>query len=162
MPGNNQGRFSFNTKGGRCTKCDGTGTVKLEMNFLPDVEVTCDECGGKRYNAETLEVKYKGKSIADVLDMTVSEALDFFEHLPRIQRKLKTLEAVGLGYIRLGQPSTTLSGGEAQRVKLSKELSRPGTGDTLYILDEPTTGMHFEDIRHLLTVLRALVKKGNT
>ena len=162
MRGYDKGRFSFNTKGGRCTKCDGTGTVKLEMNFLPDVEVTCDECDGQRYNEETLEVKYKGKSIADVLDMTVSEALDFFEHLPRIQRKLKTLDAVGLGYIRLGQQSTTLSGGEAQRVKLSKELSRPGTGDTLYILDEPTTGMHFEDIRHLLTVLRALVKKGNT
>jgi excinuclease ABC subunit A len=136
--------------------------VKLEMNFLPDVEVTCDECHGQRYNAETLEVKYKGKSMADVLAMTVSEALDFFENMPRIMRKLKTLDAVGLGYITLGQQSTTLSGGEAQRVKLSKELSRPGTGDTLYILDEPTTGMHFEDIRHLLNVLRALVKTGNT
>ena len=160
--GYTKSRFSFNTKGGRCQKCGGTGTVKLEMNFLPDVEVTCDECHGQRYNEETLEVKYKGQSIADVLAMTVSEALDFFENLPRIMRKLKTLDAVGLGYITLGQQSTTLSGGEAQRVKLSKELSRPGTGDTLYILDEPTTGMHFEDIRHLLNVLRALVKKGNT
>ncbi|HHP7237656.1 excinuclease ABC subunit UvrA [Longibacter sp.] len=160
--GYEKGRFSFNTKGGRCKKCDGTGTVKLEMNFLPDVEVTCDECGGKRYNEETLQVRFKGKSIADVLAMTVSEALEFFENQPRIMRKLRTLDAVGLGYITLGQQSTTLSGGEAQRVKLSKELSRPGTGDTLYILDEPTTGMHFEDIRHLLNVLRALVKKGNT
>ena len=160
--GYDKGRFSFNTKGGRCKKCDGTGHVKLEMNFLPDVEVTCDECGGKRYNPETLQVRYRGKSIADVLSMTVSEALEFFENQPRIMRKLRTLDAVGLGYITLGQQSTTLSGGEAQRVKLSKELSRPGTGDTLYILDEPTTGMHFEDIRHLLNVLRALVKKGNT
>jgi len=160
--GYEKGRFSFNTKGGRCKKCDGTGHVKLEMNFLPDVEVTCDECGGKRYNEETLQVRFKGKSIADVLAMTVSEALEFFENQPRIMRKLRTLDAVGLGYITLGQQSTTLSGGEAQRVKLSKELSRPGTGDTLYILDEPTTGMHFEDIRHLLNVLRALVKKGNT
>ena len=155
-------RFSFNTKGGRCKKCGGTGHVKLEMNFLPDVEVTCDECGGDRYNEETLEVEYKDKNIAEVLDMTVAEALEFFENQPRIMRKLKTLDAVGLGYITLGQQSTTLSGGEAQRVKLSKELSRPGTGDTLYILDEPTTGMHFEDIRHLLNVLRALVDKGNT
>lgn len=136
--------------------------MKLEMNFLPDVEVTCDECGGDRYNEETLEVEYKDKNIAEVLDMTVAEALEFFENQPRIMRKLKTLDAVGLGYITLGQQSTTLSGGEAQRVKLSKELSRPGTGDTLYILDEPTTGMHFEDIRHLLNVLRALVDKGNT
>ena len=160
--GYEKGRFSFNTKGGRCKKCDGTGTVKLEMNFLPDVEVTCDECNGQRYNEETLQVRFKGKSIADVLAMTVTEALEFFENQPRIMRKLKTLDAVGLGYITLGQQSTTLSGGEAQRVKLSKELSRPGTGDTLYILDEPTTGMHFEDIRHLLNVLRALVKKGNT
>ena len=160
--GYEKGRFSFNTKGGRCKKCDGTGTVKLEMNFLPDVKVTCDECNGQRYNEETLQVRFKGKSIADVLAMTVTEALEFFENQPRIMRKLKTLDAVGLGYITLGQQSTTLSGGEAQRVKLSKELSRPGTGDTLYILDEPTTGMHFEDIRHLLNVLRALVKKGNT
>ena len=160
--GYGKSRFSFNTKGGRCKKCGGTGTVTLEMNFLPDVKVTCDECNGQRYNEETLEVRYKGHSMADVLDLTVTEALDVFENLPRIQRKLRTLEAVGLGYIRLGQQSTTLSGGEAQRVKLSKELSRPGTGDTLYILDEPTTGMHFEDIRHLLNVLRALVGNGNT
>jgi excinuclease ABC subunit A len=132
------------------------------MNFLPDVDVTCDACGGQRYDEETLQVRYKQKSIADVLAMTVAEALDFFENQPRILRKLKTLDAVGLGYLTLGQQSTTLSGGEAQRVKLSKELSRPGTGDTLYILDEPTTGMHFEDIRHLLNVLRALVDKGNT
>jgi excinuclease ABC subunit A len=156
------GRFSFNVKGGRCETCKGAGIVKLEMNFLPDVYVACDTCKGRRYNAETIEVLYKGKSIADVLEMPVSEALTFFEHVPRIERKLRTLESVGLGYIRLGQQATTLSGGEAQRVKLAKELSRPGTGSTLYILDEPTTGLHFEDIRHLLNVLRALVKKGNT
>ena len=156
------GRFSFNVKGGRCETCKGAGIVKLEMNFLPDVYVECETCKGKRYNAETLEVKYKGKSIADVLEMTVSEALDFLEAVPRIERKLRTLAQVGLGYIRLGQQATTLSGGEAQRVKLAKELSRPGTGQTLYILDEPTTGLHFEDIRHLLAVLQALVSKGNT
>ncbi|MEZ4703028.1 MAG: excinuclease ABC subunit UvrA [Rhodothermales bacterium] len=156
------GRFSFNVKGGRCETCKGAGIVKLEMNFLPDVYVECDTCKGQRYNAETLEVHFKGKSIADVLEMPVSEALSFFENVPRIERKLRTLDSVGLGYIRLGQQATTLSGGEAQRVKLAKELSRPGTGSTLYILDEPTTGLHFEDIRHLLNVLRALVKKGNT
>jgi excinuclease ABC subunit A len=156
------GRFSFNVKGGRCETCKGAGIVKLEMNFLPDVYVECETCRGRRYNPETLEVKYSGKSIADVMAMTVSEALAFFESVPRIKRKLKTLASVGLGYIRLGQQSTTLSGGEAQRVKLAKELSRPGTGSTLYILDEPTTGLHFEDIRYLLNVLRALVKKGNT
>ncbi len=156
------GRFSFNVKGGRCETCKGAGIVKLEMNFLPDVYVECETCKGRRYNPETLEVKYKGATIADVLEMTVEEGLDFFEHVPRIARKLRTLASVGLGYIRLGQPSTTVSGGEAQRIKLSKELSRPGTGDTLYILDEPTTGLHFEDIRHLLAVLQALVKKGNT
>jgi len=160
--GYGKSRFSFNTKGGRCRKCGGTGTVTLEMNFLPDVDVTCDECDGKRYDAETLEVRYKGKNIAEVLDMTVAEAVDFFENQPRLLRTLNTLDAVGLGYLTLGQPSTTLSGGEAQRVKLSKELSRPGTGDTLYILDEPTTGMHFEDIRHLLRVLHGLVDEGNT
>ena len=160
--GYEKGRFSFNVKGGRCEGCGGTGVEKLEMNFLPDVYVECDTCHGRRYNPETLEVRYRKKHIADVLDMTVTEALSFFENVPRIERKLQTLESVGLGYIRLGQRSTTLSGGEAQRVKLSKELSRPGTGDTLYILDEPTTGLHFEDIRHLLGVLRALVKKGNT
>ncbi len=156
------GRFSFNVKGGRCETCQGAGIVKLEMNFLPDVYVECETCKGRRYNAETLEVTYKGKSIADVLEMAVEEALRFFENVPRIERKLRTLDSVGLGYIRLGQQSTTISGGEAQRVKLSRELSRPGTGDTLYILDEPTTGLHFEDIRHLLHVLKALVKKGNT
>ncbi len=156
------GRFSFNTKGGRCEACKGAGIVKLEMNFLPDVYVACETCKGRRYNAETLEVRYKGRTIAEVLEMPVSEALAFFEAVPRIARKLRTLDAVGLGYIRLGQQATTLSGGEAQRVKLSKELSRPGTGSTLYILDEPTTGLHFEDIRHLLHVLQALVEKGNT
>ena len=156
------GRFSFNVKGGRCETCKGAGIVKLEMNFLPDVYVECDTCKGRRYNVDTLDVRFKGKSIADVLEMTVSEALVFFENVPRIERKLRTLKSVGLGYIRLGQQATTLSGGEAQRVKLAKELSRPGTGQTLYILDEPTTGLHFEDIRHLLAVLQALVRKGNT
>ncbi len=156
------GRFSFNVKGGRCETCKGAGIMKLEMNFLPDVYVECETCKGRRYNAETLAVKYKGKSIAEVLEMPVSEALTFFEAVPRIARKLRTLAAVGLGYIRLGQQATTVSGGEAQRIKLSKELSRPGTGRTLYILDEPTTGLHFEDVRHLLLVLQALVDKGNT
>jgi excinuclease ABC subunit A len=160
--GYSKSRFSFNTDPGRCEKCGGTGTVTLEMNFLPDVDVTCDACDGKRYGPETLEVEYKGKNIAEVLAMTVAEALTFFENQPRLLRTLKTLDAVGLGYLTLGQPSTTLSGGEAQRVKLSKELSRPGTGDTLYILDEPTTGMHFEDVRHLLNVLHGLVDEGNT
>ena len=156
------GRFSFNVKGGRCETCKGAGIMKLEMNFLPDVYVECETCKGKRYNAETLAVKFKGKSIAEVLEMPVSEALGFFDAVPRIAKKLRTLDAVGLGYIRLGQQATTLSGGEAQRIKLSKELSRPGTGQTLYILDEPTTGLHFEDVRHLLLVLQALVDKGNT
>ncbi len=156
------GRFSFNVKGGRCETCKGAGIVKLEMNFLPNVYVECETCGARRYNQETLEVRFKSKSIADVLEMTVEEALGFFENIPRIERKLRTLHSVGLGYIRLGQQATTLSGGEAQRVKLAKELSRPGTGRTLYILDEPTTGLHFEDIRHLLVVLQALVRKGNT
>mgnify|MGYP002630525339 FL=1 len=156
------GRFSFNVKGGRCESCKGAGIVKLEMNFLPDVYVACETCNSRRYNAETLEVQFKGKNIADVLEMTVEEASSFFEHIPKIERKLRTLLSVGLGYIRLGQQATTISGGEAQRVKLAKELSRPGTGKTLYILDEPTTGLHFEDIRHLLAVLQALVRKGNT
>jgi len=160
--GYSKSRFSFNTDPGRCGKCGGTGKVTLEMNFLPDVDVTCDECDGKRYDPETLEVRYKDKNIAEVLGLTVAEALTFFENQPRLMRTLKTLDAVGLGYLTLGQPSTTLSGGEAQRVKLSKELSRPGTGDTVYILDEPTTGMHFEDIRHLLNVLHGLVDEGNT
>ena len=156
------GRFSFNVKGGRCENCKGAGIVKLEMNFLPDVYVECEVCRARRYNPETLEVRYKGATIAEVLEMPVSEALEFFEPVPKIARKLRTLDAVGLGYLRLGQQATTLSGGEAQRVKLAKELSRPGTGQTLYILDEPTTGLHFEDIRHLLRVLQALVDKGNT
>ena len=160
--GYTKGRFSFNVKGGRCETCTGAGIVKLEMNFLPDVYVECEICAGRRYNAQTLEVLYKGKHISDVLAMTADEALGFFGNVPRIVRKLKTLHAVGLGYIRLGQQSTTISGGEAQRVKLAKELSRPGTGKTLYILDEPTTGLHFEDIRHLLNVLHALIDKGNT
>ena len=156
------GRFSFNVKGGRCETCKGAGIVTLEMSFLPDVYVACETCKGRRYNAETLAVTYKGKNIAEVLEMPVSEALAFFDAVPRIARKLRTLDAVGLGYLRLGQQATTLSGGEAQRVKLSKELSRPGTGQTVYILDEPTTGLHFEDVRHLLVVLQALVDKGNT
>ena len=156
------GRFSFNVKGGRCETCRGAGIIKLEMNFLPDVYVECETCKGKRYNAETLEVHHRGCSIADVLDMTVAEALELFKNIPRIERRLRTLQAVGLSYIRLGQQATTLSGGEAQRVKLARELSRPGTGSTLYILDEPTTGLHFEDIRNLLHVLQALVDKGNT
>ena len=160
--GYTKSRFSFNTDPGRCEKCGGTGNVTLEMNFLPDVDVTCDACDGQRYDPETLDVEYKGKNIAEVLDMTVAEALAFFENQPRLVRTLKTLDAVGLGYLTLGQASTTLSGGEAQRVKLSKELSRPGTGDTVYILDEPTTGMHFEDVRHLLNVLHGLVEAGNT
>jgi len=156
------GRFSFNVKGGRCEACHGDGIIKIEMYFLPDVYVTCESCKGKRYNRETLEIKYKGKSIADVLDMTVSEALKFFENVPIIRRKLQTLNDVGLRYIRLGQQATTLSGGEAQRVKLATELSKIATGKTVYILDEPTTGLHFEDIKHLLTVLNRLVEKGNT
>ncbi len=156
------GRFSFNVKGGRCEECEGDGVRKIEMNFLPDVYVLCEVCKGKRYNRETLEILYKGRSIADVLQMTVSEAVTFFKDIPRIHRKLETLHDVGLGYIRVGQQATTLSGGEAQRVKLSTELSKIGTGNTLYILDEPTTGLHFEDIRMLLTVLNKLVEKGNT
>ncbi len=156
------GRFSFNVKGGRCEACQGDGIIKIEMHFLPDVYVTCEVCKGKRYNRETLEIKFKGKSIADVLDMTVSQAAEFFENIPRIKRKLKTLYDVGLGYIRLGQQATTLSGGEAQRVKLATELSKVSTGKTVYILDEPTTGLHFEDTKMLLNVLNRLVDKGNT
>ncbi|HEX9652381.1 MAG TPA: excinuclease ABC subunit UvrA, partial [bacterium] len=160
--GYQSGRFSFNVKGGRCEACEGDGLIKIEMHFLPDVYVNCEVCKGKRYNRETLEIKYKGKSIADVLDMTVSEAMNFFENIPRIHRKLKTLYDVGLGYIHLGQQATTLSGGEAQRVKLSTELSKVSTDQTFYILDEPTTGLHFEDINMLLSVLNRLVDKGNT
>ena len=156
------GRFSFNVKGGRCETCKGDGIIRIEMQFLPDVYVPCEECKGRRYNRETLEVKFRGKSIAEALDLTVEEALEFFENIPRIRTKMETLYAVGLGYIRLGQPATTLSGGEAQRIKLSKELSRRATGNTLYILDEPTTGLHFEDVNKLLHVLHELVNKGNT
>jgi excinuclease ABC subunit A len=156
------GRFSFNVKGGRCETCEGAGLRTIEMNFLPDVMVHCETCQGRRYNRETLEVLYKGKSVGDVLDMPVDEAVDFFQAIPTIYRKLKMLQEVGLGYITLGQQATTLSGGEAQRIKLSEELSRRDTGNTLYILDEPTTGLHFEDTRHLLEVLNRLVDKGNT
>ena len=156
------GRFSFNVKGGRCEACGGNGYKSIEMNFLPDVMVPCEVCHGKRYNRETLEVRYKGKSIADVLDMTINQAVEFFENVPDILRKIKTIQDVGLGYIKLGQPSTTLSGGESQRVKLATELSKKDTGKTLYILDEPTTGLHFEDIRILMEVLQRLVSKGNT
>lgn len=162
MRGYQPGRFSFNVKGGRCEACEGDGVTKIEMHFLPDVYVECDQCHGKRYNRETLEIKYKDKSIADVLDMTVDEALEFFDAMPSIKDKLLTLSQVGLGYIHVGQRATTLSGGEAQRVKLSKELSRRATGQTLYILDEPTTGLHFDDIRKLLEVLHTLVDQGNT
>jgi excinuclease ABC subunit A len=156
------GRFSFNVKGGRCEACTGDGLLKIEMHFLPDVYVTCDVCHGQRYNRETLEVKFKGKSIADVLDMTVEDAVEFFKAVPGIRDKMAMLAEVGLGYIKVGQQATTLSGGEAQRVKLAKELSRRATGNTLYILDEPTTGLHFEDVRKLLEVLHALVEQGNT
>ncbi len=156
------GRFSFNVKGGRCEVCEGGGMKVIEMNFLPDVFVQCENCLGKRYNRETLEVRYKGKSISDVLEMPINEAVIFFENVPSISRKVKTLHDVGLGYITLGQPAPTLSGGEAQRVKLAEELSKKDTGNTLYILDEPTTGLHFQDIRMLLDVLNKLVERGNT
>ena len=156
------GRFSFNVKGGRCETCGGNGYKTIEMNFLPDIQVPCEDCHGKRYNRETLEVRYKGKSIADVLDMTINQAVEFFENVPDILRKIKTIQDVGLGYIKLGQPSTTLSGGESQRIKLATELSKKDTGKTLYILDEPTTGLHFEDIRILMDVLQRLVDRGNT
>ena len=156
------GRFSFNVKGGRCEACQGDGLLKIEMHFLPDVYVPCDVCHGKRYNRETLEVRYRGKTIADVLDMTADEALEFFENLPRIRRKIETLVEVGLGYVKLGQSSTTLSGGEAQRVKLATELSKRSTGSTIYILDEPTTGLHMYDVHKLIDVLQQFVDKGNT
>jgi excinuclease ABC subunit A len=160
--GYQQGRFSFNVKGGRCEACSGDGTIKIEMQFLPDVYVPCEVCHGARYNEDTLQVHYKGKSIAEVLDMPIVEASTFFEAVPAIHRHLKTLVDVGLGYVRLGQPATTLSGGEAQRVKLASELQRRSTGRTIYVLDEPTTGLHFEDIRKLLGVLTKLVEGGNT
>ena len=156
------GRFSFNVSAGRCETCQGAGLRTIEMNFLPDVHVPCESCQCKRYNSETLEVRYKGKSISNVLDMTINQAVDFFQHIPAIARKIKTLQEVGLGYITLGQQSTTLSGGEAQRVKLASELSKKSTGQTFYILDEPTTGLHFEDVKVLLEVLNRLVDKGNT
>jgi len=156
------GRFSFNVKGGRCEACQGAGYVRIEMQFLPDVSVPCEVCKGKRYNREALEIKFKGKNIAEILEMTVDEALEFFDHFPQIKRKLETIRDVGLGYICLGQPAPTLSGGEAQRVKLATELSRRSTGKTLYILDEPTTGLSFPDVAALLQVLQRLVDYGNT
>ena len=162
MRGYKAGRFSFNIKGGRCEACSGDGIIKIEMQFLSDVYVPCEVCKGKRYNRETLEVKYKGKTIDDVLNMTVEEALGFFENLPRIKNKLQTLFDVGLGYIKLGQPSTQLSGGEAQRIKLAYELSKRSTGKTLYILDEPTTGLHIHDVSKLIEILQRLVDNGNT
>ena len=162
MRGYQPGRFSFNVKGGRCEACSGDGTIKIEMNFLPDVYVPCEVCNGARYNRETLEVHYKGKTVSEVLDMSIEDAAEFFAPISSIHRYLKTLVDVGLGYVRLGQPAPTLSGGEAQRVKLAAELQKRSTGRTVYILDEPTTGLHFEDIRKLLTVLNGLVDKGNT
>jgi len=162
LRGYQKGRFSFNVSGGRCESCQGDGVHKIEMHFLPDIYVPCEVCKGKRYNRETLEVKYKGKSIADVLDMTVEEALKFFDKIPKIKNKIQTLNDVGLGYIKLGQPSTTLSGGEAQRVKLATELSKRATGKTLYILDEPTTGLHIADVHRLVDILQRLVDTGNT
>jgi len=160
--GYKKGRFSFNVKGGRCEACSGDGIIKIEMHFLPDVYVPCEVCKGKRYNRETLEVKYKDKSIYDVLNMTVEEALTFFENVPSIKRKIQTLYDVGLSYIRLGQPSTELSGGEAQRIKLATELSKRSTGKTIYILDEPTTGLHFADVHKLVEILKRLSEGGNT
>jgi excinuclease ABC subunit A len=160
--GYGQSRFSFNVRGGRCEACSGDGLIKIEMHFLPDIYVPCEVCKGKRYNRETLEVRYKGKNIYEVLDMTVEEALGFFENMPKISQKLQTLSDVGLGYIKLGQPSTTLSGGEAQRVKLSTELSKRSTGSTFYVLDEPTTGLHTADVHRLIEVLDRLTDAGNT
>ena len=162
MRGYKPGRFSFNVKGGRCEACQGDGIIKIEMHFLPDIYVPCEVCNGKRYNRETLEVKYRGKTIADILEMRAEEALEFFQHHPRIKRRLEPICDVGLDYIRLGQPAPTLSGGEAQRVKLATELSKRSTGRTFYILDEPTTGLHFADVQKLLEVLERLVEAGNT
>jgi len=162
MRGYKPGRFSFNVKGGRCEACQGDGILRIEMHFLPDVYIQCEACQGARYNRETLQVKYKGKTIADVLDMTANQAVEFLANIPRIKRKLQTLRDVGLGYIKLGQSATTLSGGEAQRVKLAKELGKRSTGRTIYILDEPTTGLHFDDISRLLSVLQRLVESGNS
>ncbi|HOE57482.1 MAG TPA: excinuclease ABC subunit UvrA, partial [Bacillota bacterium] len=162
MRGYKNGRFSFNVRGGRCEACKGDGIIKIEMQFLPDVYVPCEVCKGKRYNRETLEVKYKSRNISEILDMTVEDALEFFKNIPRVERKLQTLFDVGLGYIRLGQPSTELSGGEAQRIKLAYELSKRSTGKTVYILDEPTTGLHIADIHKLLAILDRLVDAGNS
>ena len=160
--GYDKGRFSFNVKGGRCEKCQGAGVTRISMSFLPDVYVTCDECEGKRYNEETLRCLYKGKSIYDVLDMRIEDALEFFANRPQIVRKIKTLADVGLGYLKLGQPATTLSGGEAQRVKLDTELQRRSTGKTIYVLDEPTTGLHTDDISRLIAILQRIVDQGDT
>lgn len=162
LHGYTKGRFSFNVKGGRCEACKGDGIIKIEMNFLPDVYVPCEVCHGARYNSETLEIEYKGKNIAQILEMTVDEGLKFFAAIPKIKRKLQTIVDVGLGYVQLGQPATTLSGGEAQRMKLASELHRKSNGKTFYILDEPTTGLHTEDIKNLLKVLERLVELGNT
>jgi len=162
IKGYKPGRFSFNVKGGRCEACSGGGLIKIEMHFLPDIYVPCEVCKGRRFNRETLEIKYKGKNIDDVLNTTVEEAMNFFKNIPRISKKLELINDVGLGYIKLGQPSTTLSGGEAQRIKLSTELSKKSTGNTLYLLDEPTTGLHFDDINKLLAILKRLVDAGNT
>jgi excinuclease ABC subunit A len=162
MRGYRPGRFSFNVRGGRCENCEGDGTIRIEMNFLPDVYITCDVCRGKRFNRETLDIRYKGKNIADVLDMTIEEAAQFFAPIPQIARKMDTLLSVGLGYVKLGQSALTLSGGEAQRVKLALELSKRSTGKTLYILDEPTTGLHFADVKQLMEVIQRLVDQGNT
>jgi excinuclease ABC subunit A len=162
MKGYKPGRFSFNVRGGRCENCEGDGTIKIEMNFLPDVYITCDVCNGKRFNRETLEIRYKGKNISDILDMTIEEAAVFFAPIPQVSRKMQTLLSVGLGYVKLGQSALTLSGGEAQRVKLALELSKRSTGRTLYILDEPTTGLHFCDVKQLMEVIQRLVNQGNT
>jgi excinuclease ABC subunit A len=156
------GRFSFNVSGGRCEQCEGGGILKIEMHFLPDVYITCDACQGRRFNRETLDIRYKSRNISEVLDMSVAEAGEFFQNIPQISRKLQLLNDVGLGYIKLGQSATTLSGGEAQRIKLARELSKIATGRTIYFLDEPTTGLHFQDVRLLLQVLQRLVEKGNT
>jgi excinuclease ABC subunit A len=162
MRGYKPGRFSFNVRGGRCENCEGDGTIKIEMNFLPDVYITCDVCNGKRFNRETLEIRYKGRNIAEILDMTIEEAAVFFAPIPQVARKMQTLLSVGLGYVKLGQSALTLSGGEAQRVKLALELSKRSTGRTLYILDEPTTGLHFVDVKQLMAVIQRLVDQGNT
>lgn len=162
LRGYDRGRFSFNVKGGRCEACQGDGILRISMHFLPDVYVPCEECGGKRYNEETLQVTYKGKNIYDVLEMSIEEAIDFFASVPKIRHKLQTLKDVGLGYVKLGQSATTLSGGEAQRVKLASELQRKATGKTLFVLDEPTTGLHSHDVKKLLEVLQRIVDNGDT